>query len=217
MIRFSNALIRLCIGVAGLALLSGCAAFVLGGAATTATVATDRRTTGEQVDDQTIELRVASEMEKEFGDKARTNSLSYAGKVLIVGDVPSAADVQKASNIVLNVPQVHSVANFLQVGDPAALGVRSNDTWITSKVKSQMIATKGVPFRTIKVMTERGVVYLMGKVTKAEADDAARVAASINGVNKVVKLFDIVTPQEIEREYSDTPDTQPVSGDRASN
>lgn len=179
-------------------LLAGCGAVILGGAATTATVATDRRSAGQQVDDQTIELRSSNDMEKEFGDKARISSMSYAGRLLLVGDVPSQADKQKAEEIGRNIDRVTDIQNFIRIGDKTPLSVRTNDTWLTSKVKSNMIATKDVPFRTIKVTTERGVVYLMGMVTKDEGDRAAKVAASINGVNKVVKLFKTITPEQVQ-------------------
>ncbi|WP_322996158.1 BON domain-containing protein [Castellaniella sp.] len=181
-----------------LSALSGCGLLVVGGAAaTTAAVATDRRTAGEQVDDQTIELRAANDMTKAFGDTARITGMSYAGRLLLVGDVPTEADRQKAADIARVIPQVTSVDNYLRVGDLTALSVRSNDTWITSKVKTQMVATKGVPFRTIKITTERGVVYLMGKVTATEGDIAAKTAAGVSGVNQVIKLFQIVSRESL--------------------
>lgn len=178
-------------------LLTGCGALLVGGAATTATVASDRRSAGEQVDDKTIELRSANDMEKEFGKNARIVSTSYAGRLLLVGDVATQADKQKAEQIAGAIDRVKKVENFIRVGDLTPLSVRTNDTWITSKVKSNLISTRDVPFRTIKVTTERGIVYLMGKVTNQEGMRAAKVAASINGVNKVVKLFDIVLAAEI--------------------
>ncbi|MFA7438184.1 BON domain-containing protein [Castellaniella sp.] len=190
-----------------LSLLAGCAAVVVGGATTTAVVASDRRSTGEQVDDQTIELRADSELEQAFGDQARISIMSYAGRVLLVGDIPTEADKQKAIDIVRDIFRVKSVDNFLRVGAITPFSVRSNDAWITSKVKSQLIATKDVPFRTIKVMTERGTVYLMGKVTAPEGERAAKAASAVGGVNKVVKLFDIVTPEVLSEEYADTPPT----------
>ncbi|WP_066456679.1 BON domain-containing protein [Castellaniella caeni] len=191
-------LARCLIGAACLSSLSACGLLIVGGtAATTATVATDRRTAGEQVDDQTIELRVSSEMNKAFGDTARVVGTSYAGRLLLVGDVPSDADRERAVNIARTIPKVHSVDNHIRVGDLTPLSVRTNDTWITSKVKSQMVTTENVPFRTIKVTTERGVVYLMGKVTADEGERAAKVASSITGVNKVVKLFTLVSRESL--------------------
>lgn len=194
----TRSLARCVIGLAGLSVLSGCGLLVVGGtAATTAIVATDRRTAGEQVDDQTIELRVSSEMNKAFGDKARLSGTSYAGRLLLVGDVPTEADRQQAADIARTIPKVHTVDNHIRVGDLTPLSVRTNDTWITSKVKSQLMATENVPFRTIKVTTERGIVYLMGKVTATEGELAAKVTSGITGVNKVVKLFQIVSRESL--------------------
>ncbi|WP_323018262.1 BON domain-containing protein [Castellaniella sp.] len=197
-LSFTRSLARCLLGLAGLSALSGCGLLIVGGtAATTALVATDRRTAGEQVDDQTIELRVSSEMNKAFGDKARLTGTSYAGRLLLIGDVPTEADRQQAVSIARTIPKVHSVDNYIRVGDLTALSVRTNDTWITSKVKSQLTTTENVPFRTIKVTTERGVVYLMGKVTAAEGELSAKVASGITGVNKVVKLFQIVSRESL--------------------
>lgn len=191
-------LARCLISLACLSALSGCGLFIVGGtAATTAMVATDRRTAGEQVDDQTIELRVSSEMNKAFGDKARVLGTSYAGRLLLVGDVPTDADRQKAVTIARSIQKVHQVDDHIRVGEITPLSVRTNDTWLTSKVKSEFVTTEGVPFRTIKVTTERGVVYLMGKVTADEGERAAKVASSISGVNKVVKLFNVVSRESL--------------------
>ncbi|WP_269496533.1 BON domain-containing protein [Castellaniella sp. S9] len=189
------------LSIAVLAALSGCGLLVVGGtAATTAVVATDRRTAGEQVDDQTIELRVASEMNNAFGDKARVLGTAYAGRLLLVGDVPAEADRARAESLAQGIAKVTHVDNYIRVGDITPLSVRTNDTWLTSKVKAQLVRTEQIPSRTIKITTERGVVYLMGKVTDAEGQRAATVASGVEGVNKVVKLFQIVTPASIAAE-----------------
>ena len=194
----ARTLARLLIGLTCLSSLAGCGLFVLGGAAaTSAAVATDRRTAGEQVDDQTIELRVSSEMNKAFGDKARINSMSYAGRLLLVGDVPTEADRQQAETIARGITKVRTVDNYIRVGDLTPLSVRTNDTWLTSKVKSQLVAADNVPFRTIKVMTERGIVYLLGKVTGEEGERAATVVSGLSGINKVVKLFTLVSRESL--------------------
>jgi osmotically-inducible protein OsmY len=178
--------------------LAGCGLAIIGGAAAgSAVIATDRRTAGEQVDDQTIELRVSSEMNRAFGDKARVIGTAYGGRLLLVGDVPTDADRQKAESVARSIPKVREVDNHIRVGDLTPLSVRTNDTWITTKVKAELAATKDVPFRTIKVTTERGVVYLMGKVTADEAQRAGIVASGVAGVNKVVKLFRIVARETI--------------------
>lgn len=194
-------LIQFSLAVAGLGSLAGCGLLLVGGtAATTAVVATDRRTAGEQLDDQTIELRVGSEMNKAFGDAARVKGTAYAGRVLLTGDVPTEADRQRAQTLVQTIPKVHKIDNYIRVGDLTSLSVRTNDTWITSKVKSQLIQTKNIPSRTIALTTERGVVYLMGKVTDDEGQRAAIVASSVEGVNKVVKLFQIVSAASVAAE-----------------
>lgn len=175
-------------------LLSACAPVLIGGAATTtAVVAVDRRTTGEQVEDKAIELKVNNEMRLLLEDKpGRINAQSYAGRVLLTGDVPTEDDKIKASEKAAKVDKVIQVINRLRVGEPTELGVRSNDTWITTKTLSNLINTKGVPTRTMNVTTERGVVYLQGRVTKEEGERAAKVAAGVPGVNEVVKLFEYI-------------------------
>lgn len=183
---------------ASLATISGCGLLVVGGtAATTAVVATDRRTAGEQVEDQAIEMKVAAEMRRLFEDQARIAATSYAGLVLLTGDVPTEADKQKAQKAAAGVEKVNKVINELRVGALTPLSVRSNDTWITSKVRTALINTKEVPSRTITVQTEKGVVYLLGKVTSDEGQRAAIAASRISGVNKVVKLFEIVSPESL--------------------
>lgn len=179
--------------------LTGCGALVVGGtAATTAKVATDRRTAGEQVEDQAIELKAASEMRVLFDNTARVNAMAYAGHVLLTGDVPSDKAKQQAQEAAQQVEKVTKVHNQLRVGDKTPLSVRSQDTWITSKVRSSLINTKDVPTRTMKVTTERGVVYLMGRVTEEEAKRSTIVASSISGVNKVVRAFEIITEEDLQ-------------------
>lgn len=186
------------LALAGLMALSGCGALVVGGtAATTALVATDRRTTGEQVEDKSIEMKIGNEMRKLVGDNGRVTTVSYAGRVLLLGDVPTEADRQRAEELARGVEKVKVVYNQLRVGDITPLSVRSNDTWLTTRVKTSLINTKDVPARTINVTTERGVVYLQGKVTEAEGQMAAKAAASVPGVNKVVKLFEIVAGERL--------------------
>jgi len=179
--------------------LSGCGALVVGGtAATTAIVATDRRTVGEQVEDQAIEMKTAAEMRRLFEDKeARVNATSYAGLLLLTGDVPTEQDKQQAGEAARNVEKVNRVVNELRVGEVTPISVRSNDTGLTSKVKTALINTREVPSRTISVTTERGVVYLLGKVTDEEGQRAAIAASGIKGVNKVVKIFHIVSPESL--------------------
>lgn len=180
-------------------LLSGCGALIVGGAAaTTAVVATDRRTTGEQVEDRAIELKADAQLRSLLGDNARVNTLSYAGVLLLTGDVPTTNDKQRAGESAATVEKVKKVVNELRVGDITSLSVRTNDTWLTSKVKTALINTKNVPSRTIVLTTERGVVYLMGRVTNDEAQRAAIAASQVGGINKVVKGFDIISAASLQ-------------------
>ncbi|HWL27654.1 MAG TPA: BON domain-containing protein [Burkholderiaceae bacterium] len=194
------------VAFSSLTALSGCGLMLVGGtAATTAAVATDRRTTGEQVEDQSIELKASAEMRRLFEDRARVNTTSYAGTVLLTGDVPNAQDRQAAEEAARKIEKVRKVVNELRIGDITPLSVRTNDTWITSKVKANLINTQEVPSRTINVTTERGIVYLMGKVTAAEGERAGKAAASVPGVNKVVKLFQFVSPESLQDRPSPAP------------
>lgn len=196
----------ICLALTALTSLSGCGLLVVGGtAATTAAVATDRRTAGQQVEDKSIELKEGSEMRKLFGDNARVNATSYGGLVLLTGDVPTAQDKQKAEQTAAKVEKVKKVVNELRVGDITPLGVRTNDSWITSKVRTSLINTQEVPSRTITITTERGVVYLLGIVTDTEGQRAAKVASNISGVNKVVKLFQIVSPESLMQTQTPAP------------
>lgn len=201
MLHYLKRLPLISFALASAMLMSACAPVVVGGAAaTTAVVASDRRTTGEQLDDKTIQLKAGSETSVLFGNKARIVPVSYAGNVLLLGDVPTEADKQKAAAAVETIEPVQKVYNQLRVGDITPLSVRTNDTWLTTKVTTALINTEGVPTRTIVITTERGKVYLMGKVTATEAERAAKAAAHVNGVNQVVTLFDIITPQQLEQQ-----------------
>lgn len=177
--------------------LSGCVPLAIGGAATTtALVATDRRTAGEQVDDKSINIKVGMEASKILdGKPGRVDGSSYAGQVLLVGDVPTTEDSQRIAAGVEKIDSVKEVINRLRVGAVTELSVRTNDSWITTKVTTALINTKGVPSRTISVTTERGVVYLQGLVTKKEGDLAARATSTVPGVNQVVKLFQYISAE----------------------
>src|SRR5699024_2732476 len=184
--------------LAALTLLSACAPLVVGGtAATTAFIATDRRTTGEQVEDRAIEFKTASEMRRLFDDAARVSVTSYAGRVLLTGEVPDEAGKKRATEATEQVEQVKEVFNETRVGKKRSISERTQDTWITSKVKSSLIKTKDVPTRTMIVTTDDGVVYLLGRVTEDESRRAAIVASSTPGVKKVIKALDVVSADSL--------------------
>lgn len=175
-------------------LLQACAAVVVGGAATTAAVAYDRRTAGAILDDQSIEVKAkyAIFQNKDVYNQSNINVTSYNGFVLLSGETPNEALKQKATNLVKDIPKVRKVYNELAISGPSALTSRSSDSWITTKVKTQITRDENVDPFYVKVVTERGTVYLMGKVTKAEADRAVAVTRSVKGVLRVVKIFEYI-------------------------
>lgn len=187
------------LGTAALS-LSACAPLVVGGAAaTTAVVITDRRTSGAQLEDQNIAFKAEYQISQKLGDAARINAVSYNGLVLLTGDAPSEAAKAQATEIARGIQHVKSVVNQMNVGPAASFGTRSNDTWLTSKVKTALLNTKYVPSATIVVTTDRSVVYLLGMVTEAEGNYAATAASQVGGVAKVVKLFQIISREEAVR------------------
>jgi osmotically-inducible protein OsmY len=180
--------------------LSSCAPLIVGGAAAGAVlIVTDRRTSGIQIEDQNLVFKAESQIRQQFGDTVRIDVMAYNRQVLLTGDVPSNAVKSEVGAMVQRIENVKSVFNQLKVGPIASLGVRSHDTWLTSKVKTALINTKHVPSRTIGVTTDRDVVYLMGKVTEAESNYAATTASEVSGVIKVVKLFEIISNEEALR------------------
>ncbi len=180
------------------AALGGCAAAVVGGAVATGMVATDRRSTGAQLDDQNIELRAASSLSGTFGDRAHINVTSFNAKVLITGEVATEADKQQAFQIVSQVQGVRSVVNELAVMPVTSLSQRSSDALITAKVKASMVDASDVFGTLFKVVTERNTVYLMGRVTQVEANRATEIARGVSGVERVVRVLEIVTEAELK-------------------
>jgi osmotically-inducible protein OsmY len=185
---------------AGAATLSGCIPAVLGGAAAgTAVVATDRRNSSSQLDDQNIQFKVEAAEKKKFGDSVRINANSYEGQVLLVGDVPTQAIKDEASAVAQSQEKVKSVVNQLTVGPILSLSARSNDTWISSKVRTALLNERFVPSGSISVTVDHAVVYLQGKVTATEGEYAANAVAGVGGVAKVVKLFQTISRDEAVR------------------
>jgi len=165
--------------------LSGCFALAAGGVAGGALVATDRRSSGAYVDDQSIEAKVSHQIGEKL-PSAHVNTTSYNRAVLLTGEVPSAEAGQQAELIARAMPNVRRVYNYTSVGPASGLSQRSNDTWITSKVKSSLIANKNVSGVDIKVETNKGVVSLSGNVkSDAERDLAIETAKGIKGVKAV--------------------------------
>jgi osmotically-inducible protein OsmY len=179
-------------------LLSGCAPLLLGGAMVgTGMVVTDRRTSGTQVEDQAIELKAATRLRELLGDRGHINVTSYNRLVLITGEVPSDADRTAVDDAIARVENVRSTVNELAVMGASSLGARSNDTILTSKVKATFIDAKDVQANAVKVVAERGVVYLMGRLTEKEAGRAASLARSVSGVAKVVRVVEVISEAEL--------------------
>ncbi|MCC6869669.1 MAG: BON domain-containing protein [Burkholderiales bacterium] len=176
---------------AGAAALSGCVPVVVAGAAGgAALVASDRRTAGAQVEDESIELKITDQIMKLYGDKVHVNVTSFNGVVLLTGEVPDQGNAVSIGGIAKNTPKVTGVHNEIVVAPLSVLGQRTNDTYITSKVKARFIEANRFPPTAVKVVTERGVVYLMGIVTRAEGESAGEIAATTEGVHRVVKIFE---------------------------
>jgi osmotically-inducible protein OsmY len=192
-------------------LLSGCGALVVGGIIVgSAMVATDRRTTGAQVDDETIEVKSSSRMSETFADRARIDTTSYNRMVLLTGEVPTADDKTRAEQVAAGVPNVRSVVNEITVGPLNTFSERSKDTYVTTKVKTSLVDAKDLFANSIKVTTHRGVVYLMGRVTEREATRASEVARGVSGVAKVVRVFEVLSESELAQTQPKTlaqPDT----------
>jgi len=174
--------------------LSACVPLVVGtGAAVGAMVATDPRTTGTQVEDEGIELRAASRITEAFGERVHVNVTSYNRQALITGEVPTAEDSQRVQKIVQGVQNVKSVVNALGVMPNSTMSERSNDSYITGKVRAKLVDYNDlVATNAFKVVTERGEVFLMGRVTPYQSSQLTDAARSIDGVRKVVRVFEII-------------------------
>ncbi len=174
-------------------LSSGCGVFIVGGAATAASVAHDRRTAGTVLEDQAIELKTYQALRNtpERLANAHINVTSYDRVVLLTGEVPSEAVSHWAEGVARDIDNVIMVHNELAERPPSSLGSRSNDAWLTARAKSALLQVKIPSFdpTRVKVVTQRGIVYLMGIVTEAEGEAAADSIRRVNGVQRVVKLF----------------------------
>ena len=185
--------------VAGVSLLSGCAPLVVGGAVVGGLVAVDRRTSGTQLEDEAIELKVANAVNKELGERVHLNVTSYNRRVLLTGEVRNDADRSRATLLAQSQENVKDVVNDLAIGAPSSLSQRTKDTVTTGQVKAAFVDAKDLQASAVKVVTERGIVYLMGRVTAREAQRATDIARGISGVAKVVRVFEDIPEEELKR------------------
>jgi osmotically-inducible protein OsmY len=192
---------RLRAGLLGLllatTLLAGCAPLILGGAVLgTGIVVTDRRTTGMQLEDKTIETK-AEARAKELATLGRINVTSYNRTVLITGEVPGETERAAVERVVSGVENVRSVVNELVVAPNLTVSQRSSDSLLGAKVKASLVDAKDIAANAFRVVAERGVVYLLGRVTEREAQRATDLARGVSGVVKVVRVLDILTEEEL--------------------
>ena len=194
--------------------LSACIPLVVGGGMVAGTlVAVDRRTAGTQVEDESIEVKAANRVRDTLGEKARISVTSYNRQVLLTGEVGNETDKQGLARLVESVDNVRAVVNEVVVAPfTATLSQRSGDTFITGKVRASLIDAKDLQASAIKVTTENKVVYLMGIVTPREAKRAAEIARGVNDVTKVVRVFEVVSEDDLAR-YQSKP--APVTTDAA--
>lgn len=190
-------LTKLALSVALGSSLTACFPVIVGGAVMGTLVATDRRTSGSQLEDEGIELRAAGRIRDNLGDRVHVNVNSYNRRVLITGEVPNAQDKLLVEQVVSRVDNVQSVVNDLAELGNATLTQRSSDVLVTGKVKAGLVDAKDLFANAFKVVTERGTTYLMGRVTQREADRATEIARSTGGVQKVVRMFEILTEDEL--------------------
>lgn len=198
---------------AALALVMGlgaCAPLVVGGFVGGAMVATDRRTSGTQLEDEGIELRSANRIREMVGDRVHVNVTSYNRQVLLTGEVPNDRDRQYLAKLVSEVDNVRSVVNELGVMPKSSLGDRSSDALITGKIKASMLDSKDIFASAYKVVTERGTVYLMGRVTQREANRATDIARTVGGVKKVVRVFEVISEDELKALLPEPPKAAPA-------
>ena len=152
---------------------------------------------GAQLEDEGIELRAAARIRENLGDRVHINITSYNRQVLLTGEVPSAQDKQLAEQVVSRVENVRAIVNELGVMGNSSFTQRSSDSLITGKVKAALVDARDLYASAFKVVTERGVTYLMGRVTQREADRGTDIARSTSGVQKVVRMFEIISEEEL--------------------
>ncbi len=195
--------------------LSACIPLVVGGAVVGGTlVANDRRTSGAQLEDEGIELRSTSRIRSNVGDRVHVNVSSYNRQVLLTGEVPTEQDKVLVEQIISRVENVGSVVNELAVMGNSSLTQRSSDALVTGRVKALLVDAQDLFANSFRVVTERGTTYLMGRVTQREADRGTAVARGTPGVQKVVRIFEIISEEELARQLpapAKPPATQPAA------
>ena len=185
-------------GLAAATLMSACAPLLVGGAVVgTSMVVTDRRTSGTQLEDQAIEIKGQTRVREAVGERGHVNITSYNRNVLLSGEVAADTDKVAVEQAVAKIEGVRTVINELAVMGSSSIATRSNDLVLVSKVKASYVDAKDVFANAIKVVAERGTIYLMGRVTEREANRASDIARGVSGVQKVVKVFEVISEAEL--------------------
>jgi osmotically-inducible protein OsmY len=192
------------LGGALMSSLSGCVGLVVGGAVAGTMSASDRRTFGAQTEDKAIAVKADVRLRNVLDDTGHVNVNAFNRKVLITGEVPDQAKKAAVEREVKAIEGVQSVTNELAIAGPASYTSRSNDALLTTKVKASLVDAKDISANSFKVVTERGEVYLMGRVTQFEANRATEIARGVNGVTKVVRVFEYISEEEY-KQYQNTP------------
>ena len=182
---------------AGAASVSACFPLVVGGAMVGGMVATDRRTSGTVIEDESIEFKASSRIRERMGDGVHVNINSYNRQVLITGEVPQAQDIEQIQQIVAGVDNVRNIVNELAVMGLTSFAQRSSDALVTGQVKARLLDANDLNSNAIRVFTERGTTYLMGRVTQREMQRATELAGATSGVQRIVRVFDMVTEEEL--------------------
>ncbi|HEU5436114.1 MAG TPA: BON domain-containing protein [Telluria sp.] len=185
----------LCVALLGS--LQGCVGIMLGGAAMGAVATADRRTLGAQTEDKAIGVKAELRLNKLSGENGHINAASYNRKVLLTGEVKDEAMKAAAEREVRAIQNVQDVINELEIAGPASYTSRSSDALVTTKVKASLVDMKTISAVSFKVVTERGTVYLMGRVTQREGQVATDVAKGVAGVQRVVKIFEYISEDEL--------------------
>lgn len=192
----------LCVALLGS--LQGCVPLVIGGAAMGAAATMDRRTLGAQTEDKSITVKAEVQVPKLVGSAGHVNIASYNRKVLLTGEVRDEAMKAAVEREVRRIENVVDVINELAIAGPSSYTARSSDAIITGNVKGSLVEMKTISATSFKVVTERGTVYLMGRVTQREGDLAANIAKSVSGVQRVVKIFEYLTEEELRTQFPKT-------------
>ncbi|MCX7165417.1 MAG: BON domain-containing protein [Rhodocyclales bacterium] len=194
-------------------ILAGCFGAAAVGVGTGAMMLTDRRNPETFISDEGMEIRAANRITEKYGDKVHVNVTSYNRMILLTGEVPSDAIKADVEKIAAGVPNAKAISNELAIAGPSSFGGRSNDAYITSKVKARFVDANKFSPNHVKVVTEAGVAFLIGLVTQAEADASVEIARTTGGVQKVVRVFEIISPQQaraLDNLPPAAPDSQPA-------